>query len=561
MREYIDGAVFRDMVLCAYDALTANEQAINELNVFPVPDGDTGTNMCLTLGSAAADLRKNGASPTLTATADRVASALLRGARGNSGVILSLLFRGLSKGLKKKETASAADYAAAMVSGVESAYKAVMKPAEGTILTVSRLAAEAAQNCAKQTADLEEVLASSLESARVALADTINQNPVLTKAGVVDAGGHGYVIIYQAMLDYLQGRVAVSENGAGAGPQKKADFSSFATEDIRYTYCTEFIVRRSNDRNIDLLRAYLDSIGDSLVIVEDEEIIKTHVHTNDPGKALTKALAYGQLITVKVENMREQHTSLDEKASAPAEPETAPEEAPAEAEEEGVPEPVPAEKAIGAVCICAGDGLDELFRQLGADRIVSGGQTMNPSTEDILRAVNLTPAETVFVFPNNKNIIMAAEQCAPLTTKRVIVIPTTTVPQGVSAMMRLSPDCPVDDLTADFNEAIGTVHTALVTYAARDSEFDGHAIKAGEYLTLMDGALVGSFSDGGELVSNLGQAIVPLEPEFITVYYGEDVAEDAAQRFCDELGAGFPEAESSLIRGGQPVYYYIISVE
>ncbi len=558
MRDYIDGAAFHDMVLCAYDALTASEQTINELNVFPVPDGDTGTNMCLTLGSAASELRKNGSSPTLTGTADRVASALLRGARGNSGVILSLLFRGMSKGLKKLDRANAAQLASAMGTGVDAAYKAVMKPAEGTILTVSRLAAEAAGNCAKQTEDVEEVLQFSLESARAALADTIHQNPVLAKAGVVDAGGQGYVIMLDAMLAYLQGRIAVSEN-APAAPQKKADFSAFATEDIKYTYCTEFIVRKSKSKSADLLRSYLGNIGDSIVIVEDEEIIKTHVHTNDPGKALTKALSYGALITVKVENMREQHTSLDDAARGQAS-----EPAPAEAEDPQdapVPDPVPAEKEIGAVCICAGDGLAELFRQLGADGIVSGGQTMNPSTEDILRAVNLTPADTVFVFPNNKNIIMAAEQCAPLTTKRVIVIPTTTVPQGVSAMMRLSPDSTPEALTEDFKDAIPTVHTALVTYAARDSDFDGYAIHAGEYLTLMDGALVGSFASTEEVVTELAAKIEPLAPEFLTVYSGRDVSDDDAQTFCDSLAASFSGAEASVIRGDQPVYYYIISVE
>ena len=559
MREYIDGAVFRDMVLCAYDALSANEQTINELNVFPVPDGDTGTNMCLTMSSAAAELRKNGASPTLTATADRVASALLRGARGNSGVITSLLFRGVSKGLKKLETASAAQYAAAMSTGVDAAYKAVMKPAEGTILTVSRLAAEAAQNCAQQTADVEEVLESALESARVALADTVHQNPVLAKAGVVDAGGHGYVIMLEAMLAYLRGQVSVSENGPAAA-QKKADFSAFATEDIKFTYCTEFIVRKANSKNVDLLRAYLDNIGDSLVIVEDEEIIKTHVHTNDPGKAITKALSYGQLLTVKVENMREQHTTLDAHAAEAPAPDAS---ASAEPEEDpaAIPDPVPAEKPVGAVCICAGDGLEELFLQLGADQLVSGGQTMNPSTEDILRAVNRTPADTVFVFPNNKNIIMAAEQCAPLTSKQVIVIPTKTIPQGISAMMRLSPDSSPAALTEEFSEAVKSVHTALVTYAARDSEFDGHAIHAGEYLTLMDGALVGSFADSAEMTERLAESITPLEPEFVTVYYGEGVDESHAQSFCDGLGASFTEAETTLIRGGQPVYYYIISVE
>ena len=561
MREYIDGAAFRDMVLCAFDALEANEQTINELNVFPVPDGDTGTNMCLTLGSAATELRKNGASATLTATADRVASALLRGARGNSGVILSLLFRGMSKGMKRLETANAEQYASAMSAGVDAAYKAVMKPAEGTILTVSRLAAEAAINCAQQTTDLEEVLDSAVLSAQAALEETVNQNPVLTKAGVVDAGGFGYVRMLEAMLSYLRGEMTGSEGGkAQAEPQKKADFTAFATEDIRFAYCTEFIVKRSNAKNVDMLRAYLETIGDSLVVVDDEEIIKTHVHTNAPGKALTKALTYGSLLTVKIENMREQHTTLDHGAREEAEHDAHSKSEPEE-ESDGIPEPVEAEKEIGAVCVCAGEGLEELFRQLGADGIVSGGQTMNPSTEDILRAVNLTPANTVFVFPNNKNIIMAAEQCQPLTKKRVIVIPTKTIPQGVSAMMRLSPDAAPEALQEEFLAAMETVHTALVTYAARDSEFDGHTIHAGEYLTLMDGSLVGSYSETEDLVTNLQAAIAPFSPEFITIYSGMDVAEADAESFCASLGSYFPAAETSAIAGGQPVYYYIISVE
>ncbi|MCD8117261.1 MAG: DAK2 domain-containing protein [Oscillospiraceae bacterium] len=556
MREHIDGAALRDMVLCAYDALEANEQAINELNVFPVPDGDTGANMRLTLGSAAADLRRKEAT-TVTATADRVASALLRGARGNSGVILSLLFRGLSKGLKKLETATAAEYAKAMTAGVESAYKAVMKPAEGTILTVSRMAAEAANAKAKESEYFEEMLYAALEGAKTALDDTVNQNPVLKKAGVIDAGGYGYVLMLDAMLGCLEGRVTVNQNPGGA-VKAKADFTAFATEDIKYTYCTEFIVRKTNtSKSPDLLRAYLETVGDSIVMVDDGEIIKVHVHTNVPGHVLTQALTYGPLMTTKIENMREQHTSLEEQAqteAAPAAEETEPEEQP-------IPEPVPAEKAIGTVCVCAGDGLEELFRQLGADGIVSGGQTMNPATEDILRAVNLTPAETVFVFPNNKNIIMAAEQCIPLTSKKVTVIPSRTVPQGISAMMRLSPDSSPEDLQAEFTDALSTVHTIQVTYAARDSEFDGHAIRAGEFLTLMDGALVGSFASTDEVISSLGPAISPLDPEFVTVYYGQDVAEGDAQSFSSALGAGFPDTETCLIRGGQPVYYYMISVE
>ena len=551
MREYIDGAALRDMLLCAYDALEENEQAINELNVFPVPDGDTGANMRLTLGSAAADLRQNTAA-SVTDTATRVASALLRGARGNSGVILSLLFRGLSKGLKKLETATPEEFALAMTAGVEAAYKAVMKPAEGTILTVSRLAADGAVETAKSSPWFEEMLASALESAKAALAETVDQNPVLKKAGVVDAGGYGYVLMLEAMLGYLEGRVTVNQGGGAA--KTKADFSAISDEEIKYTYCTEFIVRKANKKSADLLRAYLGNVGDSIVLVDDDEIIKVHVHTNAPGKVLTQALTYGALITVKVENMREQHTSLEESQAAPA-----PEE-PAE-DPHAIPDPVPAEKPVGTVCVCAGDGLEELFRQLGADGIVSGGQTMNPATEDILRAVNLTPAETVFVFPNNKNIIMAAEQCIPMTTKKVIVIPSRTVCQGISAMMRLSPDMSVQDLEADFNDALGTVHTAQITYAARDSQFDGNDIHAGEYLALLDGALVGSFADAGALVDGLAPSIAGLEPEFVTVYYGADVAEADAEKFSGTLGEKLPEAETSLIRGGQPVYYYMISVE
>ena len=550
MREYIDSAALQDMVLCAYDALVINEQTINELNVFPVPDGDTGTNMRLTMGAAATELRKapGTPAPTVSATADRVASALLRGARGNSGVITSLLFRGLSKGLKKLETASAAEFASSLTMGVEAAYKAVMKPAEGTILTVSRLASEAAVNRAKETADMEEVLTAALETGRVALDETIRQNPVLEKAGVVDAGGYGYVLMLEAMLAYLQGRVLVSEAPLPVA-KPKADFTAFSTEEITFTYCTEFIVRRDNNRKPELLRTYLETIGDCVVVVDDDEIIKTHVHTNEPGKALTKALSYGALLTVKVENMREQHSSLESGVEEAAEDPNA------------IPEPVPAEKPIGTVCVCAGDGVEELFRQLGADGIVAGGQTMNPSTEDILRAVNLTPADTVFIFPNNKNIIMAAEQCAPLTTKNVIVIPSKTIPQGISAMMRLAPDSTPEALTEDFTDAIGTVHTAQVTYAARDSDFDGHDIHAGEFLTLLDGALVGSFAAAEDMIAALNEVIDPLNPEFITIYSGQEVSEENAASFADGIGAGLPDAEIALVPGGQPVYYYIIGIE
>ena len=434
---------------------------------------------------------------------------------------------------------------------MEAAYKAVMKPAEGTILTVSRLASDAAVESAKHSADFEEMMTNLVEAARAALADTVNQNPVLAKAGVVDAGGYGYLLMMEAMLGYLKGEVIVSAAPAPAAAKPKADFAAFNTEDITFTYCTEFIVRRENNRKPQLLRTYLETIGDCVVVVDDEEIIKTHVHTNEPGKALTKALSYGALLTVKVENMREQHSSIgtEEEAMAPAE------------DTEAIPDPVPAEKPIGTVCICAGDGIEELFRQLGADGIVAGGQTMNPSTEDILRAVNLTPAETVFVFPNNKNIIMAAEQCIPLTTKKVIVIPSKTIPQGISAMMLLNPEASDKALTEDFNNALGSVHTAQVTYAARDSDFDGHDIHAGEYLTLLDGALVGSFAAIEDVVTALVNVVGPLDPEFVTIYAGQEVSEEDANSFCAGIDACLPEAEATLIPGGQPVYYYIIGIE
>ncbi len=544
------------MVLCAYDALEANEQSINELNVFPVPDGDTGTNMRLTLGSAATELRQKSAG-TVGDTAARVASAELRGARGNSGVILSLLFRGLSKGLKGLETASAADYAKAMTSGVEAAYKAVMKPAEGTILTVSRLAAEAAVAKAKESTGFEEMIYAALEAGKAALEDTVNQNPVLKKAGVVDAGGYGYILMLEAMLGWLEGRVEVSQGPGGAKARTGTD--AVPGRELKYAYCTEFIVRRANKKSLDLLRAYMGNLGDSIVMVDGEDTVKVHLHTNAPGRILTQALTYGSLTAVKVENMREQNIDPEGHAPTLAVPDQAPASQPEE--DHAIPEPVPAEKPVGTVCVCAGDGLEELFRQLGADGIVSGGQTMNPATEDILRAVNLTPADTVFVFPNNKNIIMAAEQCVPLTTKKVIVIPSRTVCQGISAMMRLSPDSDEQTLEREFNDALQTVHTIQVTYAARDSEFDGHTIKAGEYLTLMDGQLVGSFADTASLVDGLDPAIADLSPEFVTVYYGADVAEKDAEDFSGALGAKLPDAETSLIRGGQPVYYYMISVE
>lgn len=549
MRETIDGKALTAMLLCASAALELKKQHINDLNVFPVPDGDTGTNMSMTLAAGATELRRK-APQTVDEVAKCAASALLRGARGNSGVILSLLFRGLSKSLKGKDEATANDFAAALTEGVEAAYNAVMKPSEGTILTVSRLAASAASDFAETGTDFELMLSCALESAREALADTVNQNPVLKKAGVIDAGGEGFVVILDAMLKSLRGEVTVDSYHIDAAEiNESADFSRFDTGDITFGYCTEFIVGKENEKSVDLLRSFLQNIGDSAVVVDDEEIIKTHVHTNDPGMVLTEALTYGSLLTVKIENMREQHSELSG-GVAPDEAEDAP-AAPAEPE-----------KDFGTVVVCAGQGMYDLFEELGADGIVTGGQTMNPSTEDILKAIEATPARTVLVFPNNKNIIMAAEQCAPLTEKKVVVIPTKTVPQGVSALLSMDTYSQTEEEMVELaTEAIAAVHTALITYAARDSDFDGHSIKAGEYLALLDGALLDSDANIAVLIDVLSRKLEELAPEFITVYYGEDVDAEAAESVKDTLAHFHPQAETSVISGGQPVYYYMIAAE
>lgn len=549
MRETIDSAAFKDMLLCAAAALEANKKQINELNVFPVPDGDTGTNMSMTMGAAAVELRKKPVSG-VGEVAKVTANALLRGARGNSGVILSLLFRGLSKTLKGKDTFDAHDFASAMGEGVEAAYNAVMKPAEGTILTVSRLSASAAADFAESGNDVELMLSCAIEAAKEALADTMRINPVLKKAGVVDAGGKGYVTILEAMLASLRGEATPDsytsgevENEAPEETRSGADFADFDTG--AYDFDTVFIVRHPDDgRSLASLREYLSSIGDCLVINEGEEEFKVHVHTNIPGDALTEAQKYGTLDIAKIENMRLQHDEL------------------VNSESDAEPAPAEPEKEFGSVVVCAGEGMAALFAELGADRIVTGGQTMNPSTEDILKAVNATPASTVFVFPNNKNIIMAAEQVAPLTEKKVVIIPTKTIPQGVSAMLGMEIyEQSEEELIASANESIANVHTALITYAARDSDFDGYEIKAGEYLGLLDGALLGSNADITALVETLADKLADVAPEFLTVYYGEDVTQEDAQQVADTLSEKHPDAEMSVINGGQPVYYYMISAE
>ena len=543
MKQVINGADLRRMIISAAAAIEISKQALNELNVFPVPDGDTGTNMSMTINAAAADLRK-AEDPDLTQASKIAAGAMLRGARGNSGVILSLLFRGISKKLKGAEDCDGVLWAAALREGVDAAYKAVMKPAEGTILTVARLAAAKAEEASQENNFIEFVQEAAVAEAKVALANTINQNPVLKKAGVVDAGGKGWLVALEAMLSALRGEdVIAPEEGAAAEVKDSADFSNFNTEDITFSYCTEFIISRENDRDPEELRAFLSELGDSLVLVDDDEIIKVHVHTNDPGSALHEAIRYGSFVTVKIENMRLQHT---EKVMS---------------EQELAPKIAEPEKPLGVVSVCAGAGLADVFTNLGVDAIISGGQTMNPSTQDILEAVNTVPAETVFVLPNNKNIIMAAEQVDALTPKHVIVIPSKTVPQGVTAMLSFNPEGSVEENTEALTEALSTVDTMQITYAARNSDFDGHDIHEGDYLALYGSQLFGTSQDIRVLLKSLAEKVRDDGKEYVTIYYGADVKEKHAQKAADLFADICPNADVNLLSGGQPVYYYLISAE
>ena len=558
MVQSVDGKTLAGMLIHASACLNAEKQKINELNVFPVPDGDTGTNMSLTISTAAAELRQK--KPTTVEKAAAVcASAMLRGARGNSGVILSLIFRGFSRAMKDKTEMNGIDLADALNAGVIAAYKAVMKPAEGTVLTVSRLAGERAGRAAEENSAFEYVLESSIERAREALADTINQNPVLKKAGVVDAGGMGFVVILQGMLDELRGVAAPSEDEADKPAQDKADFGSLADEEITFTYDTVFIVRRTGGKPLDEYRAWLETMGDSLVIGEGDEEFKVHVHTDEPGVVLTKAAEFGTLELAKIENMR---TQRDELAAGKQAQSTDDLEA-VEAEMEDMEHQSAApEKKYGFVAVAAGEGLAKVFYDLGVDGVISGGQTMNPSTEDILKQIQKTPAEIVYVLPNNKNIIMAAQQCVDLVEdKKVIVLPAKTVPQGISAMIAVNPDGDEAENTAAMEEAMSLVTTMEVTYAARDSEFDGQAIHAGDYLLLVDNQLFGTEKDLHTALDKLAQASKERAGEFISIFYGEGVDPDQAEQALALFQTACPDAEITMLEGGQPVYHYLISVE
>ena len=552
MTDRISGSAFKQMVLFGAACITAQKQPINDLNVFPVPDGDTGTNMSLTIQTAATELRKS--NPATVGEASKItASALLRGARGNSGVILSLLFRGISKAAKGLDEMDGAQLAAALQEGVTTAYGAVMKPAEGTVLTVSRLAAVRAADAAAECNSAEYVLEETIKVGNEVLAQTTDMNPVLKKAGVVDAGGKGFLVILEGMLRAMRGE----EIPQVEETREKADFAAISEEEITFTFDTVFIVRKASE-NVDLteLREYLNSIGDSLVIGEDDDAFKVHVHTDIPGNAINEAQKYGILEVCKIENMRIQADDVAAGKQTISADDLDNEEAVEEVTF------APAEKRYGFLAVCAGDGLEAAFLDLGVDRIVSGGQTMNPSTEAILKEVNLTPSEVVFVLPNNKNIIMAAQQCRGLTEKEVIVVPTATVPQGITAMMNVDLDeADAQVIAQTMTDAAATVTTAQITYAARNSDFDGFEINEGDYLALLNGKLFGTDRDINVLLEKLADVAAEQNAEFVTAFYGEGVSEDDANAAAELIAGRCSGAEVSAIPGGQPVYYYIISIE
>lgn len=549
----ITGKILRDAFISGAVTIANKKRDVDILNVYPVPDGDTGTNMSMTMSNALRELQFMDDNATVSQVAETTASALLRGARGNSGVILSLIFRGFSRSFKGKITADCEDFRLALELGVEGAYKAVMTPTEGTILTVARLASEKANETVKATNDVVALWSDVCIEAKAALDNTPNQLPVLKKAGVVDAGGMGLYVIWTAILDVLKGGEPAkpadaprTETVVTASDTTVGDFD----EEITHTYCTEFIVRKNADcKDASLLRAFLETIGDCVVAVDDDDIIKVHVHTEHPGQAIEEGLLFGSLINLKIDNMRYQHENKAKEAAA------------AKKQNQQKFTPAAPEKPFGFVAVASGAGIEELFRNLGADCIVRGGQTMNPSTDDILQAIMATPAETVFVLPNNKNIIMAAEQAVKLADRKVCVLQSRTIPQGITAMMNFDPDSDFDTNRLNMTKSLDKVSTGLITFAARDSDFEGHNIKQGEILALDNGKLSFTEKDISKAAYKLTKRLADGNTSFITLIHGADVSESKAEELYQKVSDKFDDAEVMLINGGQPVYYYIISVE
>ena len=560
----IDARLLRQMFLAGAKNLELNKEWINDLNVFPVPDGDTGTNMTLTILSAVKEVQ-NLSEVTMETLSKAISSGSLRGARGNSGVILSQLFRGFTKELKTLELLDRPAAARALQRATETAYKAVMKPKEGTILTVARGISDKAAELAEEEGDMESFLEQLISHGEYVLSCTPDMLPVLKQAGVVDSGGQGLIQVLKGTYDGLLGKEIevpqAAEQKPAAEEKDSAGAASADLSDIKFGYCTEFIINLEKEFPLEeehSFKAYLESIGDSIVVVADDEIVKVHVHTNDPGLAIQKALTYGSLSRMKIDNMREEHEEkLIREASRVAAEEKVKEQAAAEAAKASEPR-----KEAGFVAVSIGDGLAEIFRGLNVDYIIEGGQTMNPSTESILEGVNKIPAETVFVLPNNGNIIMAAQQCAALTEKQVVVIPTKTVPQGITAMMNVDFDAPdAQSITDAMTGCLSSVTTAQITYAARDSDFDGFAIKEGDYLALEEGKLFDTDDSLDTLLHKLAEDAAGREASFISLYFGEDVQEADAQKAGALFEEVCPGAEVAVLSGGQPVYYYIISME
>ncbi len=556
-----NGNLLRDAVISAANNIANNKKRVDDLNVFPVPDGDTGTNMSMTVGNAARELERM-EDESVTKVADVAASAMLRGARGNSGVITSLLFRGFSKGFKGAEEITPQNLAEAFKLGVEAAYNAVMKPTEGTILTVARVASEYADAAAKAEKNVLEVFEAALEGARVALADTPNILEVLKKAGVVDAGGQGFVVILEGMYSVLKDGVIIEGAAVSVDePEEESEGRNAAGDfdtEITFTYCTEFIVNRAEDatKQPSELRAFLEGIGDCVVVVDDESIIKVHVHTDHPGNAIEEALTFGQLVHLKIENMRDQHERAkhdsSERKQKPAK----------NAERTETIKPVAPEKPYGFVTVSAGEGLAELFGELGADKVICGGQTMNPSTDDILRAVEATPAEVVYVLPNNKNIIMAAEQAVPLATRKVIVLPTRSIPQGITAMLNFDPDADAEANAIAMQNAFGAIATGQMTFAARDSDYEGFDIKQGQLMGIVNGKLALVENEIERCLMGMIKKMLKKDSQFLTVIYGEDITDEQAAALESAINEKYGNRlEISLINGGQPVYYFILSAE
>ena len=545
----LTGKLFRDAVISGANNIANNRAAVDELNVFPVPDGDTGTNMSMTIGNALPELKAAGDGISAGDAAKLTASAMLRGARGNSGVILSLIFRGLSKGLAGQAEADAKMLSDAFKLGVDAAYKSVMKPTEGTILTVVREAWENTKDSAQEGGDAAEFLAKFIEEGEKSLANTPELLPALKKAGVVDAGGKGLLVILSGMQQVISGggMMRSEEEPKPSAPAAVAAAGA-AQEDIKFAYCTEFIVnKKPGAKDATALRAFLETIGDCVVVVDDDDIIKVHVHSNHPGKAIEEGIKFGELTKMKIENMREQHHNII-KAD--------------EAVQKNRKVPVKPEKDFGFVAVAAGAGIEALFRDLGADSVVRGGQTMNPSTEDILEAIGQTPANNVFVLPNNKNIIMAAEQAVSLADRNVCVLQSRSIPQGITALMNFDPGADFVTNRSNMTEALDRVQSGQITFAVRDSEYDGHKIKQGEILAMDNGKIVFTEKDVTKALVKLTKRLVNSSSSFITVMYGSDVSDEAANAAYEQLRARISDSiDINLVNGGQPVYYYIISVE